>query len=305
MNIALILATSLIATEVLLRIHERLGKLLRFDIKKYPYYRYKANIKGRSPWYVSQIGRKDTPVIKISDLGIRGSFISGKKNILCLGCSFTEGAGLSDKNTYPGKLSELISNDSYNVVNAGLPGYGIFQIARLCDDLIKAKPEIVILQTLDFYRYPLSSTRVGMGKLIFKTKALIRQVSLLINRFVNLITPDRFTHLGGPYFIHSAGISNEEIWSLNKKYLDQIKEACTVNSIKLVIFQWPGQVYFYKKIEQYCRNNNIYNASTNEIYSYYNENELRLHKYDRHPNTLANSLIAKAVYTALKSNGIV
>lgn len=304
MDIIFIIILFFIIIEIILRILERDKNLLKFNLKEYPYYRYKPNRKGRSPWYTNQIGKKDTPIIEISELGIRGSFLPKKKNVLCLGCSFTEGSGLKDKDTYPGKLEELIDNNSYHVINAGLPGYGIFQIYKLFEDLIKEKPEIIILQTLDFYRYPLNPNIIRSGRFIFRGKELINRVSLIMNKLTNLITQDKYSHLGDPYFIHNEGLSKKEIWRLNKKYLDKIQKTCIAKNVKLMIFQWPGQIYFYTQIKNYCRDNNIFHADTSEIYSYYNEEELRLHKYDRHPNALANKLIAKSLYSALRNYNI-
>lgn len=305
MNIILPLILFLVGFEIILRILERRKRLLKFDLRKYPYYRYKANTKGRSPWYVNQIGKTNTPIIEVSELGIRGRFDEKKKNILCLGCSFTEGAGLKDENTYPGKLKELIDSNSYNIVNAGLPGYAIFQIYEVLEDLIKKKPDIIILQTLDFYRYPLSPKEIDRGKIIFQIKEIIKNLSLVGNKLINLITPNKYGHLGGPYFIQNKGLANEEVWKLNIEYLDKIEEVCKERKIKLMMFQWPGQAYFHNQIKNYCKEKGIYHADASEIYSYYGEEELRLHEYDRHPNALANSLIAKAIYLSLKDNNII
>ena len=54
---------------------------------------------------------------------------SNKKRIMTLGCSTTFGWGVSDQESYPSVLQELIQskNPDYEVVNGGQPGFTSFQ----------------------------------------------------------------------------------------------------------------------------------------------------------------------------------
>jgi hypothetical protein len=79
-----------------------------------------------------------------------------KKIILCVGCSWTYGHGLSSDQTYPAHLQNLLNE--YEVINAGHCGadinYAIFSAVRLIEEY---NPCLVIFQITTFDRVTLGT----------------------------------------------------------------------------------------------------------------------------------------------------
>ncbi len=308
----------IILAELLLRLHNSSKKNLSFDITNYPFYRRPKNKTGRDAYNLERRGKELTPLVKTYQEGIRSKFPSSDKNIiLSVGCSYTEGIGLKDSQTYPSQIQNLIDLDENNskmtkndskefvTINAGMGGYGPFQIARMVKDLIKYNPKIVLVQLLDFRRIPLNSTKIKQGKKEFEFNQKLKKVSLLL-WYLFKIKPKKFNGVRAPYI--NRNIPKEELWELNKKYLDQIKETCIENKSKLLVFLWPNnnpevlnQAYFQTKVKQYCEKNKIKTFDARKIYGHYTEKDLQLEN-DAHPSSLANQLIARATYQCLKKN---
>jgi len=86
----------------------------------------------------------------INALGLRGAEISvpkptTKKRILCFGDSITFGYGVSDRESYPFLLGELLSPRGVEVVNAGVTGYSSYQVLRLARRLARTlEPDIAL-----------------------------------------------------------------------------------------------------------------------------------------------------------------
>jgi hypothetical protein len=93
-----------------------------------------------------------------------------RPNIVVLGDSYSFGNGVNDGEEYPALLAGLLT-DQANVVNLGVPGYGLTQQIRLFYELGQAyRPAIVLLQFTDndpddnlFYRV----TAIEDGRFVF------------------------------------------------------------------------------------------------------------------------------------------
>ncbi|MBI2581549.1 hypothetical protein HYV87_00275 [Candidatus Woesearchaeota archaeon] len=161
----LILIAAILVVEFLLRIHTD-KKIISYDLRYYPYYRRPRNRRGKDVYNVERLGKKQAPFMTTYSEGIRGDITKEKRKIiLAAGCSFTEGAGLTDPETFPGQLQKLVDSKKYGVINAGMGGYGLFQIEKLVEDLLKYNPAIVVVQLLDFntLHEPENSQRAALG----------------------------------------------------------------------------------------------------------------------------------------------
>lgn len=94
-----------------------------------------------------------------------------RPNIVVLGDSYSFGQGVNDGEEYPALLRKFLGNQA-NVVNLGVPGYGLTQQIRLFYEFGKAyDPSIVIIQFCSndpddnlFYRV----TGIEDGRFVFK-----------------------------------------------------------------------------------------------------------------------------------------
>ncbi len=294
-----------IFTEVLLRTHEARLQKLHFDIRAYPFYKRMRNAKGRDPYFIERLGRKNTPIIQTSSEGIRSRIDPGKQLIMVLGCSVAEGAAFQDEDTFPGQLQKMIGEKQYKIINAGVSGYGPFQINRLLHHLIKYKPSIVLVQLLDFMRVPLNVQKIVNGKRRLQFYQGVKRISYLA-AFLLKLTSRRYVSIRGPYM--NRKLDKEVLWEKNKKYLDSMRDLCRKSGAELVFFVWPASEaqkihnsYFRELVTQYCQENKICSFDAAKAFSYHRDSELKL-KNDAHPSALANKLAAKVAYQCLKQN---
>ncbi len=319
----------IVIVELLLRLHYSAKQISPLDVTHFPFYTKPKNKKGRDPYFVERIGKEKTPLIRSYSEGIRGDIAKTAqertKIILALGCSVTEGAAFNDAETYPGQLQKMLQenlqqknikdvknkkkvNQEYVVINAGMGGYGPFQIENMYQRLTKYKPKIALVQLLDFKRTPTNPQKVRAGKKHFIFYKNVKKVSMLAAYLLKLM-PSKFIGIRSPYMARK--LSKEKLWELNKKYLDRINESGRRQGIKLVFFVWPSNdplrldnAYFQQKMKEYCHQKKVYYFDARNLYKYYQEEELTL-KNDGHPSFLANKLIAKAAYHCLIDNRLI
>lgn len=302
MGIVIILLM-LLSIELFLRLYEYAKQASPYDLSEYPLYKfYKKNTFGRHSYFTNYtIGVKNTPKVRSYSEGIRGNIKKrGKKMILCLGCSLTEGGALRESETYPGYLQKILDSTKWDVINAGIGGYGIFQIARFLKQLIKYKPKIVILQLLDLKRVPLNSKKLNETKKYFIFREKLKKFSMLLFYLLKLKKP-KISYITSGYYQHHLNYPSSVWQKLNQKYLDEIKDTCKKNKIKLLVFHWLDNEF----VKEYCTKNKIYSCDLPDYTKYYERNELHVHKRDSHPSPLWNRLVAKSVFNCLKTNRLV
>jgi hypothetical protein len=100
------------------------------------------------------------PPARINALGFRGADLDATRpHILVLGDSFTFGSGVGDDETFSARLNQW-SGGFANVVNGGVPGYGVFQMEgtwRRVEEDVRPRLVIVVLWQGDFLRQPPNS----------------------------------------------------------------------------------------------------------------------------------------------------
>lgn len=292
-----------------------------FDVTDYPYYRRPKNYLGKEAYNVERRGSKATPLMRTYSEGIRGDIANIKSNksnnnknnnknkdlILAVGCSLTEGAGLINPETFPGHLQTLLG-DKYDVINAGIGGYGVFQIERMVKKLLRYKPKTVLVQLMDFRRVPLNPKKIAEGRRKLIIYWNVKKISVLLSLILKAISRKYFMVRSSYMF---RQIDNETAWNANKKYLEGIYQSCLSHQVPLVMFVWPSNDlnlldndFFQKKIKKFCQEKKIYTFDARKIYSHYRDAELRL-KHDAHPSALANKLVAKAAKECLRKERLI
>ena len=298
--------------EKILRLRHSAKKILAYDITNYPFFRKAKSSKGRDPYFIERIGKHNTPVISTYSEGIRGNITQENRQIvLNIGCSFTEGVAFKDEETYPGNLQTLLNHKydkKYGVINAGIGGYGPFQMDYLLKKLVVYNPKVVIVQLVDFMRVPLNQSKIIAGRKYFLNLQKLKQKSLLLS-FINKLRKPKFIGIRAPYM--SRKLSKEGLWEKNLPYLDSMVKTCRENKAELVLFVWPSNdpkwlhnEFFHEKIKKYSKMNNINCFDARPIYSFYTPKELTVPN-DAHPSSLANKLVSKATYECLVKNNII
>jgi lysophospholipase L1-like esterase len=120
------------------------------------HHRMAANWSGFFPEEIVQdVGRAQVP-IRTNSLGLRSADVAQPKpvdvfRILALGDSVTFGWGLRGEDAYPSQLASLLatlrSDQRFEVVNAGVSGYGTWQQALwLAEAGLALQPDVVVVQ---------------------------------------------------------------------------------------------------------------------------------------------------------------
>ena len=120
------------------------------------HHRMAANWSGFFPEeIVAGIGRAEVP-IRTNSLGLRNPEVTQPKpagvfRILALGDSVTFGWGLRGEDAYPSQLASLLATlrpgQSFEVVNAGISGYGTWQQSLwLQEQGLDLQPDVVVVQ---------------------------------------------------------------------------------------------------------------------------------------------------------------
>ncbi|MEI2690247.1 MAG: SGNH/GDSL hydrolase family protein [Anaerolineae bacterium] len=120
------------------------------------HHRMAANWSGFFPEEIVQVvGRSQVP-IRTNSLGLRSADVAEPKpadvlRILALGDSVTFGWGLRGEDTYPSQLASLLATlrpeQRFEVVNAGVSGYGAWQHARWLEQTgLDMQPDVVVVQ---------------------------------------------------------------------------------------------------------------------------------------------------------------
>lgn len=101
------------------------------------------------------VGRSEVP-IRTNSLGLRNAEVdlakpAGVFRILALGDSVTFGWGLRGEDAYPSQLASLLATlrpgQSFEVINAGVSGYGTWQqLLWLHDTGLSLQPDVVVVQ---------------------------------------------------------------------------------------------------------------------------------------------------------------
>ncbi|MDP2920950.1 MAG: SGNH/GDSL hydrolase family protein [Candidatus Omnitrophota bacterium] len=107
------------------------------------FWKYKKNQTGHQKLY--------SPVSRVDKFGFRSTgsdFNPAFPSIYCGGDSYTWGEGVLDSETFSGQLLEILKSRglNYNVLNGGVPGYGVEQILnRMKIECERYNPEYAIL----------------------------------------------------------------------------------------------------------------------------------------------------------------
>ena len=167
--------------------------------------------------------------VRVNSKGIRGQReypyqrVKGKRRILILGDSFTFGTEVSDNETYPHYLQELLPDDE--IINMGVFGYGHDQmLLYLKEEGIKYKPDIVMIgylscdecrNLLSFRDYEKPFFKIKNNKLILKNTPIPSPDQLLKNEIWHLKIMDLLSILkhkvsikSGKYFFNEKETTN-------------------------------------------------------------------------------------------------
>lgn len=240
---ALTVALCFAAAEVALR--SAPYEELEFEADPELYWKLVPNQRGFM-WLAG--GTRRSPIARINALGLRGRDVeektTGALRILILGDSYTFGSGVADDETFSAVLERQLG-EPVEVINAGVPGYGIFQFVELFRRLGPAlRPDIVIVTfpTGDVLRQPFARPEDAESHRRMRQRRLwIRRVSRVaayIHRQIQHVHARLTgTSLGSPTRVPHAQAA--AMWDRDQARLMEIAAACKRLPTELIVVPWP------------------------------------------------------------------
>jgi hypothetical protein len=221
-----------------------LGRALDVEIDPDTYWRYAPNQEG----FVWMGGNTfPSPPIHINQLGLRGDDVvpgDARRRILLLGDSHTFGVGVRDDQTFGAVLERALGSDTVHVINAGVPGFGIFQMAALFRRLAPLlRPDVVIvtIPSCDLLRQPFATPAAEARYLdhLRRTKdfSSIGQFPALLYRWIAHI----YARNGGESGTTRPADSFDyrTFWRADAARLLEIANGCQAIGAVLIVVPWP------------------------------------------------------------------
>jgi len=260
--------------------------------------------------------------VKTNSRGIRSNFeYAYKKNhnksrILIIGDSYTFGEGVSDNETFPYQLQEMLPD--YEIINMGIHGYGHDQILILLqEEGVKYEPDIVILGYVDedMDRNLLNFRSYAKPRYIVQNEKLkltgvpVHPPEYYINRdFMRMRIYDIYSILL-QLFKEYSGIYKIQKEIITKYILDEIVNVSTnANAIAIFVYipeykevytnHLTGEKDFYSR---YCKNNkNVTCISSMKTFKHNITKGIKISKAKHgHWNPLGYKAIAETTYSYL------
>jgi len=263
----------------------------------------------------------------------------GRFRILCLGDSLTFGNGVDSSSTYPKQLEALLNSSGqqgYEVINAGVPGYDLWQEAAYLKQYgLQFSPKLVIIgfyandivpkpkaiyQTIDEVSGFMRKKGVE-GLFSYETIHLFKRSRLLLllrdryQKLMNGITPP-------PEYLHQTALLTgrvdrfvEDGWrEVEASLLEMTKLARQHNfALLIVIFPMPEQViriyphaHYPAKLKEIAESNRIPYIDLMPLFlERFNGFGSLFIDWDGHPNAQAYKIAAEAIYHILFEKNIV
>jgi len=249
----------------------------------------------------------------INSHGFRGEEFSVDKGgdifrILMLGDSYVFGYGLSDNETLPFQLEELfnarVMGQEFEVLDAGVPGYGIFQMVNFYKETGKDyDADLIVLMSIEsnLLRQPSDEERDVKGHLRNVVRFVLRK-----STFAAVMKP-RFERIRWVLFGDLGGQKEKynKFWEYDKEMLNELASMLESQGKSLVLLPYiedESELGFLEKMNDFADGDsnvfiidNIYGALFN------GSEDVSLLKIegDGHPTAFANKITASLVYEKL------
>lgn len=209
------------------------------------HHRMAANWSGFFPEeIVQEVGRSQVP-IRTNSLGLRSAEVAEPKpadlfRILALGDSVTFGWGLRGEDAYPSQLASLLATlrpqQQFEVINAGVSGYGPWQEALWLEQVgQELQPDVVVVQAHlnDAADDLWGALGQGAGQ-----QGWLAQHSLLarlVQRVIGAPTPTNSAPCAADWKVGS----DQVCWQRTEQYLDQLRAAAGQSDAVTVLMPSP------------------------------------------------------------------
>lgn len=252
------------------------------------------------------------PQARINSDGFRGEELNlSGCNLMVLGDSFTFGQGVMDNETYPYILGGLLG-DGFEVINAGVSGWGLFQENILFKRIHeKYDPDIVILMLIsdDLRRVPFASESKKNDYLEWRREGPLGRLESLHLVFIGLNGIFR-KELGAADNYLAGEISYQEMWMDQKRYVEEI-DSIQKGKNKTFIMAYYRSTAPESSVNATALPRLMESTLDDGIHFIGNfsqelrgvpQDQLYVSKRDRHPSPQAHGIIARRLYQEISNS---
>ncbi len=289
--------------------HKELGYVLKPSI----------SVNGKRD-FVHSDGKKDIVydvTYTTNELGnrITPTHANAKTAVVLFGCSFTLGEGINDKETFAYKLGESLG-ENYQVINLGVGGYGTHHIYSIIQSQI---PYLEQYEHIIAYYIALRTHREraaglspwdALGPRYTITNGKVERDGNFLKQYpynaTKLLTFLNKSHLYKRYHNQAIKLLIPFNSDAKRNHLLNALTIASVNQFKATypqstfsILAWDDKTI--NVLDELPKDISIFNI-TSWFPDYKTKPELYEIKYDKHPNALANSIIAKHITTLVKND---
>ncbi len=262
-----------------------------------------------------------SPVTVIDTRGFRvsGTVDPGvaRDRVLALGDSYTFGWGVGDRETFCAQLQEM-SHGKLEVINAGIPGYGLFQeeglLRRVIDDI---RPRYIVVTVIegDVLRQPFDSEA---EKKAFLRSARLRERIRSLSRFVTVMgrTLERLSLASTGRAVPNARVNEgsretassstfRSCWEADRLRLLAMRDLAASRGARLILVAWPQSTnntsFFLAEMRNLAREQGIPLVDIAVSLERHSGEALKI-SGDGHPSPVAHAIAAEEILRVLASS---
>ncbi len=283
---------------------------------------------GWSPIPNKKFFARDWGTVTSNSLGFRSAEIDqNKKQIIVLGDSFTWGFGVSDTETFPCFLDEMVSKLGYQVSNLGVSGYDLGQyylfLKRHINKFNNLKQVVLVINVQNDLICTAANFDNGKKKPLF----IVRNNNLILTNKVinkhclrNLFSRSYFLGMSWPHNIlgdllskaaDDRVLSQKELQEVSVLLLQKVFELVLSHNAELLVILNPSEKDFIEKSDSLDYFEYIFSKLRVKGISYIDyiailkkedQKELRgFYLDDGHYTRKGNMFLAKTIYEHLQN----
>lgn len=257
------------------------------------------------------------PEVRINELGLRGASPekSAPRRVLVLGDSFTFGSGVEEAEMFTTVLNASLGEE-VSVVNAGHPGYGIYQIEILFQRLYpQLQPDVVVLVIWESLILRQRYTKQGHEDFVAQLKKmnLLKSLSVFGTHIYRLYEQVALSYGADDMVValqatKESELSDEFLYEravrLDSERILRINETVQSKGGKFVLVVWPRKGYVENDVDTHMSDwltdqyeafgirNNIPTFTVQDVLQPFPPEDLTIPN-DGHPTALAHCLVAR------------
>lgn len=261
------------------------------------------------PGQAGNFERRDGVVTRetVNQAGFRGphEFLPDdpRPRVLALGDSYTWGWGVNDHETWPARLAAGAVG-RWQVVNAGVPGWGLFQeeihLGRVIGQ-VRPRVVVVLLVEGDVYRQPYADEAEKQAHLrSSRLRHAVRSVSRLVTVTARWWEGVRLSRAGRAVANERprSGNAFARYWRADRARLSAMAATCREHAARMLVVGWPQDTddtaYFLAELAAWGQAEGVPTLDLSPTLAPVPRSE-RVIPNDGHPNARGQQLMADAI----------